>query len=220
MKNDYSDYHSQNDEDAWIVENLELPDNGIFIDVGAASAKFRNNTYHFEMNGWEGICIDADPHWFSKCNNGDDCVEHPCESLPEFRKNYLHAAISNKIKKVNFFSCNRHVLSSIVIDGTTKREHGTLYTMKTRTLNSVMKEYKYDHIDLLSIDAEKHDWEVWQSLDYKKYVPKVIICEFAGRAKTTDYRLREFLNECEDYTLAYSTRVNDIFIHSSIKRKG
>lgn len=46
-------------------------------------------------------------------------------------------------------------------------------------LSVILKKYmpKRQKIDLLSIDCEGMDLEVLQSMDWKKYQPKVIICE-------------------------------------------
>ena len=44
MKNKYKQFHGNYREDEWIVKNIiNLPDDGIFVDVGAADAIKRSN---------------------------------------------------------------------------------------------------------------------------------------------------------------------------------
>ena len=149
-------FHSQNGEDAWIVKHLELPNKGIFVDIGAASARFRNNTYHFEMNGWKGICIDADPHWFSECSGScSESGETKCESLPKYRKKYLHAFISNGKDEITFSSRERHVLSRVVDfeeRELANQRYSIICKMKPKTLESVLKLHRYKHIDLIYLN--------------------------------------------------------------------
>ena len=56
----YNNFHSNYNEDQWISTNLQLPEEGIFVDVGACDAITRSNTYHFEMNGWTGFLPSRD----------------------------------------------------------------------------------------------------------------------------------------------------------------
>ncbi|MGB7293532.1 MAG: hypothetical protein WBD99_15285 [Thermodesulfobacteriota bacterium] len=57
----YRRFHSQFGEDKYIYENIDLPEQGVFVDVGSGHPTYLSNTYFSEKNGWTGICIDADP---------------------------------------------------------------------------------------------------------------------------------------------------------------
>lgn len=54
-------YFSQHGEDKWIVENLELPDKGVFVEVGAAEGLQGSNTLYFQNRGWTGLLVEPDP---------------------------------------------------------------------------------------------------------------------------------------------------------------
>ena len=60
----YNRFHSQFGEDRYIYKNIDLPEKGIFVDVGAGHPIYLSNTYFFEKNGWTGVCIDADPNQY------------------------------------------------------------------------------------------------------------------------------------------------------------
>ncbi len=47
----YKNFHSQFGEDRYIFEKIELPQKGVFVDIGAGHPIFYSNTYFFEKNG-------------------------------------------------------------------------------------------------------------------------------------------------------------------------
>jgi len=214
MKNNYNEFHSQNGEDSWIIKNIKnLPDDGIFVDVGAASAMFRNNTYHFEKNGWTGICIDADPHWFEPCDGkcGEPTTCHP---LSEYRKQYLNVAVGTSNKMVNFNQSHRHVLSHVDDVADICKGAASVVNrveIQQRTLNDILNEYSISNIDLLSIDCEGIDFEVWDSLDLKKHPVKVLIIEFIHIGRN---EFKELMDAFDDYTLVVENSCNFIYVYS------
>ena len=268
MAHDYIEFHSQHGEDKWIANNIKnLPDKGFFIDIGAASAIFRNNTYHFEKNGWDGVCIDADPHWFltekehekyspklgiDQGYHLDDTVEFEgvtrksanfikcwdqivgnddhvmtrklpggyCQSLREYRKYYINIAIGIEEKMVDFCVVDRHSLSHISGSSDsqviTDRHANILQTrqIQQKTLDSIMEEYSINHIDLLSIDAEGNDIDIWNTFNHEKYSVSVLIIEHYH------FDEKDFQNEINlfgKYELVKKTKVNHIYAHSSMQ---
>ena len=217
----YSEFHSGTGEDAWIVEHIKnLPDKGVFVDVGAASAIFRNNTYYFEKNGWTGICIDADPHWFKECDG--KCGEpSTCQSLTKYRKQCLNVAVGDSNKMVTFNQCHRGVLSHR--DDIEHLHEITKWTndvvnkieIQQRTLNSIVEEYSINKIDLMSIDVEMMDYEVWNSFDYKKCPVDILIIEYYHMGKDKFKELME--NFHSDYSLVYDGGANFIYLHKRVK---
>jgi FkbM family methyltransferase len=57
-------------------------------------------------------------------------------------------------------------------------------SVSTTTLDDVLEHSRYSNleIDLLSIDAEGHDFQVLTSIDIRKYRPKIIIVESSSRS--------------------------------------
>ena len=263
MKHDYSNFHSQYEEDKWIVNNIKnLPDEGFFIDIGAASAIFRNNTYHFERNAWEGICIDADPHWFLSDDDHKEysakvaleqgffmkgegrenikcwdtlAGEHDmsdfhalpgghCQSLQEYRKYSLNVAIGTEEKIVDFCVVDRHTLSHISGSSDNQiiedRFAKMLQTQQIRqiTLDSVMEKYaKGNHIDLLSIDAEGNDIDIWNTFNHEKYSVSILVIEHY-HFDEKDFQNK--LNLFGKYELVKRTKANYIYMISPTKAKG
>lgn len=77
------------------------------------------------------------------------------------------------IQDNGFFS----LTSSIVKDSPLPNQ--AVRKLKTQSLNNILQSTQYfnKRIDLLTIDAEGHDFNVLKSLDLKIYNPKMIIIE-------------------------------------------
>mgnify|MGYP003141611582 CR=1 FL=1 len=219
MKNNYNEFHGNYTEDKWIVDNvLDLPDNGIFVDVGAADAIKRSNTYHFEKNGWKGLCIEGDPFFFK--DESDD--EGPNNSLTRYRENAINAVISETDGELEFMSRGRHSLSQVWNKNhfpTSAHEKVPCYRLDT-----ILEKYNWiTEIDILDICTRGHDFEVWSSFDYKKYNPKIIITELNRRGPAgstiSDERVYNFLINEAKYKLVHSTSPDLIFIHPDVRLK-
>ena len=58
-------YYSQAGQDEFIAHLFNHKSTGSFVDVGCWHPSINNNSYYLETLGWNGICIDLDPHDFS-----------------------------------------------------------------------------------------------------------------------------------------------------------
>tara|TARA_R100000030_G_scaffold55352_1_gene41710 strand:+ start:217 stop:873 length:657 start_codon:yes stop_codon:yes gene_type:complete len=213
----YTDFHSNYLEDKWISENLDLPEKGFFVDVGASDAIKRSNTYHFEMNDWDGICIEADKFYFS---TGED-TEGGNNPLPEFRKKSIHAAVGEEEKEILFVSWGTrkalsHVYTEEFFPGDIPKNS---FKVKCYKLETILQEHNVNHIDILDIACRSQDWSIWNSFDYLKYIPKVIITEHTSRGHSRDERVHDFLITTGEYDLCHTTKPYYIFKHNSVEYK-
>ena len=218
MKNKYKQFHGNYREDEWIVKNIiNLPDDGIFVDVGAADAIKRSNTYHFEKNGWKGLCIEGDPFFFES-NSDEEGENYP---LSKYRGHAINAVISENDGELEFMSRGRHSLSQVWNENHwPSSEHTKVPCFR---LDTILKKYDWiEGIDLLDISTRGHDFEVWNSFDYKKYNPKIIITELDRRGPSgstiRDDRVMKFLTNIA-YRLVKQTEADLIFIHPDMELK-
>ncbi|MDB4835329.1 FkbM family methyltransferase [Cyclobacteriaceae bacterium] len=156
-----------------VIESILKPliaDSGVYVDVGCNHPKLFSNTYGLYRKGWKGICVDANERLISKYQ-----LERP-------RDIAVCEVVSSSIKKVDFYQIENDVLSTIDINNLEGAiELGLSYKTKKRrtaTLSSILKRYNIQcDFDVLSIDAEEHDFEVLRSLDFSYYQPKLIVVE-------------------------------------------
>ena len=147
--------YSQFGEDRWILKNLELPDKGTFVDVGAGDGISLSNTFAFEHRGWRGLCVEPDPRSFSKLRQNRQCsICNWAVGTPGSGQFHLR---------------RQPHLSGFDRGGRAIRVH-------IATLDEILaRYYKMDLIDLMSIDVEGRELDVWATLSIK---PSILIIEF------------------------------------------
>ncbi|WP_157618289.1 FkbM family methyltransferase [Spirosoma spitsbergense] len=163
--------YSQTGEDIIIKNILQTIENGFYVEVGSNEPIQHSNTFKLYQQGWHGITIDANSKMVSmhkKIRPNDIAV---C------------AAVSDEAKNVTFYEFDMDEISTIDADFYNKHKDTQRVkiktTLKTKTLNSILQELlpAQTSIDLLSIDVEGHDYNVLNSIDLRKYRPKLIVIE-------------------------------------------
>jgi len=152
---------------------------GVFFDVGAYEPINISNSYHFEKNGWDTYCFEAN-------------IER-IEELKSLRKNVFNYAIADKnIDNITFNivytgyggGSGTGGLSAINLDPLYLQTFGSHHETKQikvhqRTLNTIIETEldKINKIDILSIDVEGGELNVLKGLDLVKYSPQIICIE-------------------------------------------
>jgi FkbM family methyltransferase len=181
-------YHAQFGEDEWILKNvLDLPEGGVFVDVGAGNPIIGNNTWFFEQHGWTGLCIDGDPRTFGDllkarktCFFG---VVAPYQGFVEFNLNPELSDLSGLISQ--------------------NPEDKKLVSPCFK-LDTILSLHGIWNIDLMSIDIEGSELDVLKAFDFAKRAPRLVICE---------YNTSGILKEEE--TIAFFTLLNYDLIHKT-----
>lgn len=155
-------YYAQDNLDQWLVEHLHLPEKGVIVDVGAGDGINMSNSKHFEDKGWTAICIDADPR-----------VK---DSLPKNRKHGYSKLVSNKQERQTFYmNADTPDISGIIKTEGNKDKTTEIVPVK---LESILTKEKIGKIDILSIDTEGSEIDVFESMDWDKHKPKYLVIEF------------------------------------------
>lgn len=145
--------------------------NGFYVDVGCNDPRFLSNTFLFYRRGWSGLCVDANEKLIRKFR----------KVRP--RDISICCLVSNDENQREFYEMTNDVLS------TTEKafvneylEQGQRITnrkfLQPKSLSKILDENDVPpQFDILSIDAEEHDFMVLQSLDFSRYSPNIIIIE-------------------------------------------
>jgi FkbM family methyltransferase len=164
-------YYSQFGEDVVVDRLFPKGYKGIYIDVGCYHPTKFSNTWMLYQAGWRGINIDIDSIKVEafRMRRPDD-VNVQC-------------AVSNRKGELTYFSNGFYSLTvsvspEFVAGDTRYQERKCKCAPLTEIIDS--SRYRDQAIDLLSVDAEGHDLEVLQSLDFSRYSPKVIAVECHG----------------------------------------
>ena len=148
---------SQCGEDTWIINNIPLPHRGVFVEVGAADGVTNSNTLAFERLGWDGLLIEPDPRY---------------TQLGEYRvAKVLRNAVTTDIGIFDFPQHDDPQLSGFL------RKTDKSEKVVGRRLDDILGIFRIGHVDLLSIDTEGTELDVWRSLgDYDR--PSIVIIEW------------------------------------------
>ena len=161
-------HYSQFAEDVSIIRHFPKRYKGFFVDVGCFHPVKYSNTYRLYRKGWRGVNIDIDSikiAGFKILRPGDVSVAR---------------AVSNQTGTLPYWSNGFYSLTITLDEAFAKDKPGYVKkTVQADTLTNILDQTKYKDkvIDLLSVDAEGHDLQVLQSLDFDRYAPKMIAVE-------------------------------------------
>jgi len=164
-------HHSQFGEDVVINDWLDKhAKDGFYVDVGCYHPSKFSNTCFLHKRGWRGINIDM------------DAIKIKCFELARPDDTNVNTAVSDRHENVTVYNFSRYGLGSTIDPEVAKNTPMPVYsetTIETRPLTEIIdaSEFKNRQIDLLTIDAEGHDFNVIKSLDMARYLPKVLLTE-------------------------------------------
>jgi FkbM family methyltransferase len=184
-------YSSQWGEDRWLTERLVPPQRGVFVDVGAGDGVRGSNSLHFEDHGWSGLCVDPDPR-----NR---------EALARRRCALQMCAVASRPGPQPFSMYDAKPSWS----GLGERGVGyTVVSIDCRTLEDLLTGAAIERIDLLSIDVEGTELDVWASFDPDRHRPGIVVVEYDDSvpARSTAHLHRAF--GIDKYELLHRTPSN------------
>lgn len=162
----YPHYHGQHLEDRRIrLLCPDLPEAGIFVDVGAGEPITCSNTYHFEANGWTGLLVDPDP---GRCDELRRWRSQPVEQV----------AVASVAGQRNLHLSHWPGLSTTE-SHLSGHERAGLITVAAVRLQTILDKHNIGHIDLLSIDTEGTELDVCDSFDWDRHAPQIVVIEWA-----------------------------------------
>lgn len=146
---------------------FENKKDGVFVDVGANDPYIDSQSFHLEQLGWGGLLIEPLPNM--------------CELLRKHRKGmvipYACSGIENHKKVlplISFGVCST-LETKLIHSNKLKNE---IIHIEARTLDSILEDNKIEpSFDLLSIDVEGHEIELFKGFSIKKWKPKLILLE-------------------------------------------
>lgn len=177
----YTQFHGEFLDGLYVDQVLRgyFPDfayKGVFIDVGAFEPIRISNSYHFEKNGWDVYCFEANP----------DSIPY----LTEYRNHVYNYAIYDEDKEfVNFNIVESNGwtagFSAIELDEgisnyfPCSNKKIKVARVPQRCLTSILTSElsTVDKIDILKIDIEGGELKCLKGLNLEKYRPKIILLE-------------------------------------------
>jgi len=193
------DTYSQHGEDLLVEKILGCKVNS-FIDIGANDGVLFSNTFKFAKYGAAGLCIEPSPRSFKKLR-----LNHLFHS----KIACLNYAISNRDGKIYFIEDGYEETLSRVSNSS---EEGSK-EIQCCTFNTVLNKYpNFKDIDLLSVDVEGHEYEVFSSLLKNSLKIKLIIIE-SDKSKLEKLTNLPFLS---DYHKIHTNGINTFLLNNRL----
>lgn len=199
-------YYSEYGEDEWIAGNLAhlLPERGIYLDLGCGHPEHGSNTAFLRDLGWVGLAVDGHepyaPHWIG-------------------RQQFVHAILSSN-ERVRFQEIPENsAMCRIVADTEENRSVKKKRAVKLETLLASTfgkASPPITRIDVLSMDLEGAEFDVFNSWRTYQIPPAIIIAEHStlglNGEVNKDLRLRDFLVAgIAQYEVVHETVANFIY---------
>ena len=190
------DTFSQFGEDKWLVDNVELPAKGFYVDVGAGNPINLSNSYLFEKLGWNGLLIDADPRNFDLLLSN--------RTWPSF-----FSVVGAFDGFVTFYMNNDTPdISRVQASGANEKP----LVMPVFKLDTILNLFGVTTVDILSIDIEGDELAVLAQYDFGRRAPRIVICEFNTSGQVLHEKETLEFFTARGYQMIHSTEANFIFI--------
>lgn len=171
----YNKSYSQCGEDLLVqyIFNLRGIVNPTYMDVGAHHPYFLSNTAFFHEQGCFGINIEANPNLISAF------IQHRPKDIN------LNIGVSDKEGEMDFYIMKDAALSTfskVECDAMCLLGKQLLEVkrIKLTSIGNILSTYFENNFpDFMSIDVEGWDYQILQSIDFKRYWPKIICVEAA-----------------------------------------
>jgi len=205
-------YYSQFYEDYILGYVFKNQKTGFYVDVGANDPNKSSVTKYFYLAGWRGINIEPIPELVEKLNT----------SRPEDTNKGV--AISDRRGVLIFYkglgdASGLSTLSPrIAASHRAKGFEFTTIKIPVTTLNAVLDEHAKDkpEITFLNVDVEGFEKQVFSSIDFKRYRPRVITAEStAPLTEVATHQVWESILTGNGYIFAMDDGLNRYYVHRS-----
>ncbi len=184
-----------------------------YLDVGAHDPVVNSNTYFFYLRGHRGVLVEPNPAM--------------CEKLREARPHdkVLVAGIGAKAaREADYYVMNdssRNTFSKENAEHQERTTKGGIHVVEVRKMplldvNEVMAEHFEGPPTFVSIDVEGLDLAILQSMNFRRYRPKIICVEvLVSDTNRTVPEIATFMHK-QGYVARGGSFVNTIFVDGKI----
>jgi FkbM family methyltransferase len=187
-----------------------------YLDIGANDPFWCNNTYLFYKRGCSGVNIEPDISLFNKLKR----------SRPRDINLNLGIGFSEKKELADFYLMSSKALNTFSKEEAERIEKLNGFSIQEVrkielvNINDVLKtHFSKKEPDFLSIDVEGLDLKVLNTLDFKKYKPKVICVETSTFNQKPAQKTNSLIQNClfeNGYFVYADTFINSIYARQDL----
>ena len=157
---------------------------GTIIEIGAFDPIIISNSYHFEKNGWNAFCIDANPYNFKRNDIRKNFLNFACSDFDKDDVDFdvvecYHAPSKKSGWTASFSSLKTDFDIVDRFDGRNAIQNIKKIKTKVRKLDTLLKSEmsEVEKIDILTIDVEGSEMDVLRGFDLEKWKPEILFVE-------------------------------------------
>lgn len=207
-------FYAKDGADKWMWDNLIMPMQGCYVDLGAAKPFEESNTAFLRELGWHGLAVDGNPEyapmWRTDWDGQGDtrAREWTRGQRNAFLKSTMfECAILSSEPDVNFVINRRNCWMSRLEEGV--RDPAA---PRAVTLETVLAKYVIGKIGLLNVDLEGAEYSVCMTMNWTLHRPQIVVAEYDTGGIGQDFRLFEWLVKSGFYTVVHMTDSNIIYM--------
>lgn len=204
-------------------EYFGYPSEGYFVEVGAYDGEFVSNTSCLADHGWGGLYIEPIYNHYQKClkrhDKNDVTVANVAIGLKEgettiYYGDTLTTLDQEQVQRYSEIDWAQHIsFSETVCD-----------QMRLDTLMEKVKVPK--EFDVLVVDVEGKEAEVFETFELDEWKPKMIIVELEDEHPSFQKypellekikNLRKFLKD-KEYVEIFKDHINTVFVRGDLKK--
>lgn len=193
------------------------PSKGYFVEVGAYDGEFVSNTSFLADMGWKGLYIEPIEEYYNQClarhSKNDVTVANVAIGLEEgevkiFKGQTLTTLNSDQVKRYQEI-------------GWVNEQHFTEVTCQQIRLDTLMRTLEVPkNFDILVVDVEGKESEIFKTFDLDEWQPKMLIVELEDEheefKKYSEMieeikALRTFISS-KNYVEIYKDSINTVFV--------
>ncbi len=179
---------------------LHTASGGIFIEIGAYDGITHSNTAHLADAGWSGLYFEPHPFYYQKCKE---------RHISNEKVQVLNLAVGSKNSEI--FLTDQLTFSKVSNSGD--------IVAKQVVFDDFLRQINFrNQIDLLVVDVEGYEDEVFSGINLKTLNPKVIIIEkdclnffIDMDDKAKESKSIQLILSC-GYRLLFSDGINSLFV--------
>lgn len=190
---------------------------GIFVEVGAYDGIKFSNTFGLVKRDWTGFLIEPDPELYSQCVENVGAYQN-VQVINKAVSSSNNSAILHRQGPLSTLSLESHQAYK-ELDWAMGESIKKSVLVECLTMDTILEELDIEtHFDLLVVDVEGHEIEVFSSFDLKYWKPSMIIVEMPDlhpdfpKLEVPYLKLKKRI-EAASYSIIYKDHINTIFVN-------
>lgn len=209
-------YYSQGGEDCLILEFFDFKTKGYFVDIGAFDGVHLSNSLTFEQQGWDGVCVEANPKYAELCEKSrpnTKCIQVACSNKTG-ENILLHTDELGLLSSIESSDDKTEDIQSRYAKRGLEFNDLNEVSVPVTTVDQILKDYssRDKKIDFISIDVEGHEIEVLKGMDIKLWKPRIILIE--ANTPEEESKVKEYLVGEIGYIYSRKVGVNLFFVQN------